>query len=155
MVDMVYNFQVVFDCADPERLAKFWAQALGYDEQPPPAGFDSWEAALTAWNIPESEWNSMWAIVPPEYDPELGSSPRPRLLFMQVPEGKVVKNRVHLDIRASGTHAAPAEERFEKAKARAAELEALGATKIREMDEGVQGRWVVMQDPEGNEFCVT
>ena len=152
---MVYNFQVVFDCADPGRMAKFWAEALGYDEQPPPPGFDSWQAALNAWNVPESEWNSISAVVPPDYNPELGSSPRPRLLFAKVPEGKVVKKRVHLDIRASGDRSTPADERWEKAKARAAELEALGATKLREMDEGVQGRWVVMQDPEGNEFCVT
>lgn len=152
---MVYNFQVVFDCAHPGRLAEFWAQALGYEVQSPPAGFESWEAALAAWKIPESEWNSMSAIVPPDYDPEQGSHPRPRLLFARVPEGKVVKNRVHLDIRASGSRATPAGERWEKAKARAAELEALGATKIREVDEGVQGHWIVMEDPEGNEFCVT
>lgn len=152
---MVYNFQVVFDCADPGRLAEFWAQALGYQVQPPPPGFDSWEAALTAWNVPESERNAMSAIVPPDYDPEQGSNPRPRLLFARVPEGKVVKNRVHLDIRAGGTRVTPADERWEKVKFRADELEALGASKLREVDEGVQGRWIVMQDPEGNEFCVT
>jgi predicted enzyme related to lactoylglutathione lyase len=49
----------------------------------------------------------------------------------------------------------PPEERWENVKARAAELEALGATKVRDVDEGAMGRWVVMQDPEGNEFCVT
>jgi Glyoxalase-like domain len=152
---MVYDFQVVIDCTDPGRLATFWAQALGYVEQPPPPGFASWEAALTAWKVPESDWNRMAAVVAPDYDPSHGAGPRPRVLFMRVPEGKVVKNRVHLDIRAGGTRATPPDERWEKAKARAAELEALGATKVREVNEGVQGRWVVMQDPEGNEFCVT
>jgi len=151
---MVYDFQVVFDCADPERLARFWVQALGYVEEPPPPGFDSWEAALTARKVPESEWNSMAAAVPPDFDPATGVGPRPRLLFVRVPEGKAAKNRLHLDIRM-GDRGTPHDERWAKAVARAAELEKLGATRLREMDEGIQGRWIVMQDPEGNEFCVT
>jgi hypothetical protein len=151
---MVYDFQVVIDCADPERLARFWVQALGYIEEPPPSGFDSWESALTEWKVPESDWNTMAAAVAPDFDPASGRSPRPRLLFMRVPEGKAGKNRVHLDIR-TGDRGTPRDERWAKAVARAAELEALGATKLREMDEGAQGRWIVMQDPEGNEFCVT
>jgi hypothetical protein len=152
---MVYDFQIVIDCADPGRLAEFWIQALGYIEEPPPAGFDSWEAALTAWQVPESDWNTMAAAVPPDFRPGEGVGPRPRLLFAKVPEPKTGKNRLHLDIRAGGNRSTPADERWEKAKARAAELEKLGATRVREMDEGVQGRWIVMQDPEGNEFCVT
>jgi hypothetical protein len=80
---------------------------------------------------------------------------RPRLLFAKVPEAKSGKNRLHLDIRAGGDRSTPPDERWEKAKARVVELEKLGATKVREMDEGAQGRWIVMQDPEGNEFCVT
>ncbi len=152
---MVYDFQIVIDCADPGRLAEFWIQALGYVEEPPPAGFDSWEGALTAWKVPESDWNMMAAAVAPEFDPAHGAGPRPRLLFMRVPEAKAGKNRLHLDIRAGGDRSTPPDERWEKAKARVAELEKLGATRLREMDEGVQGRWIVMQDPEGNEFCVT
>ena len=152
---MVYDFQVVIDCADPRRLARFWQQALGYTEEPPPVGFDSWEAALTAWNVPESDWNTMASAVAPGFYPKHGAGPRPRLLFMRVPEGKVVKNRLHFDIRAGGDRATPPDERWEKAKARAAELETLGATRLREMDEGGLGRWIVMQDPEGDEFCVT
>jgi hypothetical protein len=151
---MVYDFQVVIDCADPERLARFWVQALGYAEEPPPPGFDSWEAALTEWKVPKADWNMMAAAVPPDFDPSTGTGPRPRLLFIRVPEGKAVKNRLHLDIRM-GDRSTPHDERWAKAVARAAELEKLGATKLREMDEGAQGRWVVMQDPEGNEFCVT
>jgi hypothetical protein len=152
---MVYDFQVVIDCADPASLARFWVQALGYAEEPPPPGFGSWEEALTRWKVPQSDWNVMASAVPPDFDPEHGVGARPRLLFMRVPEGKVVKNRVHLDIRAGGDRSTPPDVRWERVVARAAELEALGATKLREMDEGYQGRWIVMQDPEGNEFCVT
>jgi len=151
---MVYDFQVVIDCADPERLARFWVQALGYAEEPPPSGYDTWEAALTEWKVPEEDWNSMAAAVPPDYNAATGRSPRPRLLFVRVPEGKAVKNRLHLDLRM-GDRGTPRDERWAKAVARAAELEELGATRVREMDEGVQGRWIVMQDPEGNEFCLT
>jgi hypothetical protein len=152
---MVYDFQVVIDCAEPERLARFWVQALGYVEEPPPPGFETWEAALTEWKVPSEDWNSMGAAVPPDYDRTAPVKPRPRLLFVRVPEGKTVKNRVHLDIRAGGGLSVPPDERWQRALARAAELEELGATRVREMDEGPQGRWVVMQDPEGNEFCVT
>lgn len=154
---MVYNFQVVIDCADPRRLAEFWAQALGYIEEPPPPGFASWRAALTEWGVPESDWNTMAAAVAPDFDAAHGAGPRPRLLFVRVPERKNGKNRLHLDIRAGGDRSTPPDERWEKAKARAAELEGLGATRLREVDEsdgGGHARWIVMQDPEGNEFCV-
>ncbi len=152
---MVYRFQLVIDCADPARLTEFWTRALGYVQEPPPPGFDSWDAALTAWNVPESDWNAMGAAVPPGWDPASGVDGQPRLLFQRVPEEKVVKNRLHIDIRAGGDRATPPDLRWERARARAAELVQLGATKVREFDEGVQGRWIVMQDPEGNEFCVT
>lgn len=152
---MVYDFQVVIDCADPGRLAGFWAQALGYIEEPPPPGFDSWDAALTAWQVPESDRNMMAAAVAPDFDPAHGVGARPRLLFVRVPEGKAGKNRLHLDLRVGGDRSTPPDERWKKAAARAAELEQLGATRLGEVDEGVQGRWIVMQDPEGNEFCVT
>ena len=48
----VREVQVTFDCADPAGLAGFWAEALGYVLQPPPPGFDSWDAALDAWGVP-------------------------------------------------------------------------------------------------------
>src|SRR5437660_1735063 len=57
--------QIVFDCADPDRLARFWAEALHYKVQDPPHGFATWQAALKAWNVPEEEWNSASAIVDP------------------------------------------------------------------------------------------
>jgi hypothetical protein len=151
---MVFQFQVVIDCADPGRLAGFWQSALGYVEEQPPPGFDSWEAALTAWNVPESDWNMLASAVPPDYDPPSGRASQPRLLFQRVPEAKAGKNRLHLDIRVSD-RGLDRDARFAAAKARAAELEALGASLVREYDEGAMGRWIVMQDPEGNEFCVT
>jgi len=151
---MVYDFQVVIDCADPARLAEFWIEALGYTKEAPPPGFESWEAALTAWNVPESDWNMLASAVPPGYDRKAEHTARPRLLFQRVPESKAGKNRIHLDIRA-GERGLDGEVRFAQAKARAAELEALGAKVVAEFDEGQMGRWIVMQDPEGNEFCVT
>src|SRR2546430_6419989 len=63
---MATKTQVVFDCADPDRMATFWAEALHYKLQDPPAGFSSWEEALKAWEVPEEEWNSASAIVDPE-----------------------------------------------------------------------------------------
>jgi hypothetical protein len=150
---MVNNFQVVFDCADPGRLCVFWAQALGYEQEPPPEGFDSWDAALTAWKIPEEDWNKMAAVVPPGFEPGVGGGPRPRLLFIKVPEGKTVKNRLHLDINAGTSRADPPAERWEKVLAKAAELEGLGAARIKDFEE-YGSRWIVMADPEGNEFCV-
>ncbi len=150
---MVSDFQVVFDCADPQRLCVFWSKALGYELEPPPEGFESLDAALTAWKIPEEDWNLMAAVVPPGFDPAVGGGPRPRLLFMRVPEGKVVKNRLHLDIHAGGTRADDPAVRWEKVLAKVAELEGYGAKRIREFEE-YGSRWIVMNDPEGNEFCV-
>lgn len=134
---MAYALQVVFDCERPGELAAFWASALGYVIQPPPPGYDSWEAFLAEQGVPESEWDTRSACVDPE-----GNGPR--LFFQQVPEGKTAKNRCHLDVRVGR----------ERIDAEAARLEGEGATRHEEHEElGV--RWVVMTDPEGNEFCVT
>jgi hypothetical protein len=58
------QFQLTMDAANPQALGAFWAYALGYIEEPAPEGFDSWEAALTAWGVPEEKWNDGYAIVP-------------------------------------------------------------------------------------------
>lgn len=87
--------QVTFDCADPAALAGFWCEVLGYREQPPPSGFDSWDQALDAWGVPADQRNSRSAALPPEGDTG------PRLFFQQVPESKISKNRLHLDVRAA------------------------------------------------------
>ena len=144
---MVTDFQVTFDCADPERLTRFWSAALGYREQDPPTGYESWEDWLRANGIPEQDWNSMGAVVDPE-------ERRPRLLFQRVPEPKSVKNRVHLDLNVGPGLRAPLEDRRAAVDAEVERLVGLGATVMHpgrvERDE----YWVVMQDPEGNEFCV-
>src|SRR5664279_5740782 len=85
----IREVQVTFDCADPGVLAGFWCEVLGYQVQPPPAGFDSWDKALDAWGVPPQEHNSRSAALPPE-----GES-GPRLFFQRVPEGKTAKNRLH------------------------------------------------------------
>ena len=91
---MVREIQVTFDCGDPAALAEFWAAALGYVLQPPPPGFDSWDAALDAWGVPADRRNDRSALVDPD-----GAGPR--VFFQRVPEGKTAKNRVHLDVRAA------------------------------------------------------
>jgi hypothetical protein len=144
--DMATAFQVVLDCADPGSLAEFWATALHYEVQGPPEGFATWEDALVAWGIPESEWNSRSAVVDPDGD-------GPRVFFQQVPEAKQVKNRVHLDLHVGGGLGAPMEERKARIAAEADRLIAAGASRQREFDQGRE-YWLVMQDPEGNEFCL-
>ncbi len=145
---MSREFQVTFDCADPAALAGFWADVLGYQVQPPPEGFDSWPAALEAFGIPRDQWNSRSAILPVD-----GNGPR--VFFQQVPEGKTVKNRVHLDVRAAP--GLTGDERMTALESAATRLSALGATLAYRvepnpatMDEG----HITMQDPEGNEFCL-
>jgi hypothetical protein len=140
------SIQVVMDCADPARLSAFWAVALGYEVQPPPEGFDSWEAFLGSIGIPESEWNSRSAVVDPD-------DKGPRLFFQRVPEPKTVKNRVHVDVNAGGGHEVSAEERRALVAAKVDELVSAGASVFKEFDESDE-HWVVLQDPEGNEFCV-
>ena len=77
---MAREVQVTFDCGDPAALAEFWAAALDYVVQPPPEGFDSWDAALSAWGVPEDRRNERSAVVDREGD-------GPRLFFQRVPEG--------------------------------------------------------------------
>ncbi|MCW2847885.1 MAG: hypothetical protein JWR90_1859 [Marmoricola sp.] len=119
------QLQVTFDCADPARVALFWSEVLGYDEE-----HDDSDAACV--------------------DP---TGVGPRLYFQRVPEGKVVKNRLHLDVRV-GTGLV-GEERLAALEAECARLLELGATRVRLMlaDEENES-CLVMQDVEGNEFCL-
>jgi Glyoxalase-like domain len=144
---MPLSFQVTIDCADPAALAEFWAAALGYVLDPPPQGFASWPEALKAWDVPESEWGSASAVVDP-------TGVGPRVFFQRVPEAKVVKNRVHLDVRASGGPGTPMDARRADVAAATDRLADLGATRHAAMEE-LGSYWIVMTDPEGNEFCVT
>ena len=144
---MTRDVQITFDCADPDALARFWAEVLGYRVQPPPEGFDTWEAALEAFGVPETDWNSRSAAVPVE-----GTGPR--LFFQRVPEGKTVKNRVHLDVRAAP--GLTGDERMEALEAEASRLEGLGASRAYrvEPDPPLETGFITMLDPEGNEFCL-
>ena len=145
---MTREVQVTFDCADPAALAVFWAETLGYEVQPPPAGFDSWNAALAAFGVPHDQWNSRSAILAVE-------GTHPRIFFQRVPEGKTVKNRLHLDVRAAP--GLEGEERMGALEAEADHLLALGANRTHrvEPDRGtMESGFITMRDPEGNEFCL-
>ena len=78
----------------------------------------------------------------------------PAISWLRVPEGKKAKNRVHIDIRVAGQGAAEAAERDRLIRAKVPELVSLGAAVVREVHYEGLLEWVVMQDPEGNEFCV-
>lgn len=143
---MSNTFQVTIDARDPGALGAFWAQVLGYQQEAPPPGFDSWPDALTAWGMPPERHNDANALVDPD-----GAGPR--VFFQKVPEAKTVKNRLHLDVRVSGM-AGPAEGKSEVLAVEAERLVALGATTVRETVTEID-HYVVMQDPEGNEFCLT
>lgn len=138
-------FQVTFDANDPTLLAEFWAEALGYVVQPPPDGFDSWEDFADEVGIPEEDRDNLAAIVDP-------AGERPRVLFQKVPEVKVAKNRVHLDVRHADRDLSP-DERRAAINEESDRLAGLGASWVEDFNEPT-GIWTVMRDPEGNEFCV-
>ena len=118
----VRQVQITFDCSDPERVAAFWAEVLGYEVQ---------HGVVAA-------------------DP---AGVGPRLYFQRVPEGKVVKNRVHLDVRV-GTGLV-GEQRLAALEAEAVRLEALGATRgTLLLADDVNESCQIMHDVEGNEFCL-
>nr|MDQ3342551.1 VOC family protein [Actinomycetota bacterium] len=123
---MATGVQITFDAADPDRLAQFWATALGYVLQPPPEGYDSWEEWATDVGIPPEEENSMSAVVDLDGD-------GPRLLFQRVPEAKTAKNRVHLDVNVG--KAVPQRQRRAHVGAEAARLVEAGATQLRAAEE--------------------
>ena len=140
----VKQFQVTFDCADPERVARFWCEVLGYVVPPPPQGFDTWDEFDRS--LPAERQGSAFACIDP-------TGEGPRLFFQRVPEGKVVKNRVHLDVRA-GTGLV-GDERLATLEAERARLEALGASLVEVLRaDGFNESCIVMQDIEGNEFCL-
>ena len=143
---MAVGVQVTFDAAEPEALAAFWGETLGYVEQDPPEGFDSWEAWAVANDVPRERWGDFAARVDPD-----GAGPR--LFFQRVPEPKTAKNRVHLDLAVGGGRDTPPEESRRNIAAAVERAVAAGATKVREVDERDE-YWVVLQDPEGNEFCM-
>ncbi|GAB3086643.1 VOC family protein [Micromonospora schwarzwaldensis] len=144
---MGLTVQFTVDCADPPRLAAFWAEALDYRVQEPPEGFESWEQALTAMGVPPERHHDASAVVDPE-----GAGPR--LFFQRVPESKRVKNRVHLDVRAAP--GLTGEARMAALEAAADRLVARGATRIARHEPAppLGAGHLVLADPEGNEFCL-
>ena len=144
---MAREIQVTFDCGDPAALAGFWAEVLGYVVQPPPPGFETWDQALDAWGVPADQRNSRSALVDPD-------DHGPRVFLQKVPEGKTAKNRQHLDVRAAP--GLEGEERMAALEAECDRLVALGARRVSrsEPEPPMSFGFIVMADPEGNEFCL-
>jgi len=146
---MPVRFQLVIDCVDPDRLARFWAAALGYELAPPPPGFSTWIDYYRDLGVPEEDLAAGEDRIS---DPEGGG---PAIWFHVVTDSKVVKNRLHLDIHASGERTDPIETRRRRVDAEADRLAGLGATITGALvTEGLDHYAVGMQDPEGNEFDI-
>ncbi len=143
----IRQIQVTFDAADPAALSRFWAEVLGYRLDDPPPPHTTWEEALEAFGVPEHLRNSASAV----HDP---SGAGPRLFFQQVPEGKTAKNRVHLDVRAAP--GLQGDERMAALEAECERLVALGASRVERHEPAppMSHGFIVMHDPEGNEFCL-
>jgi hypothetical protein len=119
---------------------------LDYVEPPPPDGHPDWPSFLRSIGVPESEFNGAAAIEDP-------GGTGPRIFIQQVPERKAGKNRVHLDVRVPGAPRGDSDERRAVLEREAVRLEALGAQRV-ELRTLRGQSWIVMQDPEGNEFCL-
>ena len=111
---------VTFDCADAESLARFWSKATG------------WPSSREG-----TPGNTYWVV-------GTANGALPRLVFVEVPEVKTLKNRVHLDLLAADV----------SQDEEVSRLQSLGAHVVDDRRERDPGGWVVMADPEGNEFCV-
>ncbi|MDQ0582783.1 VOC family protein [Streptomyces rishiriensis] len=145
------HWKLVVDSADPHAQADFWAGALHYEVEDNSALIErllelgALPGAATLEFHGRPAFRDLIAVRHPAdpYDPDTGTGLGRRLLFQRVPEAKTVKNRLHLDLHPG-------------AGLRAGEvgrLTALGASVLGEVKEP-SGQWVVMADPEGNEFCV-
>jgi hypothetical protein len=152
---MSRHIQVTFDARDPQALSSFWRDVLGY-VYPGPPGVDlpegadplaAWDDFLTRAGVPDEQRNTRSALEDPD-------GRGPRLFFQQVPEGKAAKNRVHLDVRAAP--GLQGQERMEALEAECDRLVALGATLVRRYEPAppMSAGFIVMTDPEGNEFCL-
>jgi len=132
---MVSRFsELCVDCHDPKRLAEFWCEVLGYkviDEDKDGVLVEIGPSDLPAGDDFE-EWRARHRAAPSA----------PTIVFVVVPEGKTVKNRLHMDVSPID---ATQEQELER-------ILALGATRA-DIGQGDVG-WYVMRDPEGNEFCI-
>lgn len=148
---MALGWKLVIDSADAATLADFWAAALEYEVEDPSvlvsrllaAGHIGEDAVLE--HRGRRTFRGFAGVRHPEdsFDEVSGVGLGRRLLFQDVPEAKSGKNRLHIDV-----HSEPG-----GLDALVTRLEGLGATRVHEVDNGPAGRWWVMQDPEGNEFC--
>lgn len=144
--------QLTIDCADPRVMVTFWTEALGYVPEPAPDGHATWRAYWAGMGVPEEELPEGVGELPESIvDP---SGRGPRVWFQQVPEPKAGKNRVHLDLKVSGGRGVPMELRTRRVDDTVEQLTGAGATVLRVLDELETHYAVVLQDPEGNEFCV-
>ena len=91
------TFQVTMDAADPDRLARFWAEMLGYKLQDPPPGFDTWEAWAEQQGIPKERWNDFSALIDPE-------GKRARFFFQRVPRDAARRTRGQREGRRCARH---------------------------------------------------
>ncbi|MGY6655161.1 VOC family protein [Amycolatopsis sp. TRM77291] len=149
------EFQVSFDAHDPKALSTFWRDALGYVHPGPPGvevpegtdPLDAWAEFLERVGVPEDQRNTRSALEDPDGE-------GPRIFFQQVPEDKIAKNRVHLDLRAAP--GLVGDERMAALEAECDRLVALGATRVKrfEPEQPLSLGFIVMNDPEGNEFCL-
>ncbi|MEU0269303.1 VOC family protein [Nocardioides sp. NPDC006303] len=149
------TFQVTFDAHDPRALSTFWRDVLGYVHPGPPGveipegsdPLDAWDEFLARVGVPEDQRNNASAIEDP-------AGTGPRVFFQRVPESKTAKNRVHLDVRAAP--GLQGDERMAALEAECERVVALGATRVRryEPDPPMSLGFIVMQDPEGNEWCL-
>jgi hypothetical protein len=128
-------------------MASFWKVALGYVEAPPPEGFDTWEQWLTHFKVPEQEWDDGAALADPD-------GVGPRISFLRVPEAKVAKNRLHIDVQVAGGRHQPWDLRERRIRDTVERLVTAGGSVLTEQKFEGQLDHVVMADPEGNEFCV-
>lgn len=130
-------------------MARFWAQALGYELEGPPGEFATWGDYWRSVGLPEEELHDGYdSIIDPAGD-------RPRVWFQQVPEAKTVKNRLHFDLLVGGGRSVPLEQRKQRVRDERDRLIGLGATELRVMDNSEYDHFAVaMADPEGNEFDV-
>jgi hypothetical protein len=146
---MPVRFQLVIDCADPDRLARFWATALGYELAPPPVRFSTWQDFYRELGLPEDEVVDGADRIS---DPD---GRGPSIWFNVVTDAKRGKNRLHLDIHASGPRTDPFETRRQRVDAEARRLAGVGALITGPFTpEGFDHYAVGMKDPEGNEFDI-
>lgn len=146
------RLQITVDCADPALLTRFWSAALHYVVEPPPDGHSTWNAYWRSIGVPDEELDDVGDGSDSVVDPD---GVGPRIWFQPVPEPKAGKNRLHLDLDASGGRGVPLAARRERVDAEVQRLVSIGAAAVRVFEQdGVDHYAVVMQDPEGNEFCV-